>query len=177
MHILEWNINQATNISNKNLIPGFVVDEVIKNNPDIFIFTEFAKTRNYIDVESKLKKNGFDCAVTNNDACKQNDVLIAWKDDKFGIDRDKIEKPLAIDDMPEVLIVPLNWMGIKFIVAGLRIKLFNNDYLKRKKQLENVMDLIGKQFSDYKYCIIGAYHSLLMSRKRTRAPFVLFFEL
>lgn len=54
MHILEWNINQATNISNKNLIPGFVVDEVIKNNPDIFIFTEFAKTRNYIDVESKL---------------------------------------------------------------------------------------------------------------------------
>ena len=95
MHILEWNINQATNISNKNLIPGFVVDEVIKNNPDIFIFTEFAKTRNYIDVESKLKKNGFDCAVTNNDACKQNDVLIAWKDDKFGIDRDKIEKPLS----------------------------------------------------------------------------------
>ncbi len=58
MHILEWNINQATNISNKNLIPGFVVDEVIKNNPDIFIFTEFAKTRNYIDVESKLKKMG-----------------------------------------------------------------------------------------------------------------------
>lgn len=53
MHILEWNINQATNISNKNLIPGFIVDEVIKNNPDIFIFTEFAKTRNYIDVESK----------------------------------------------------------------------------------------------------------------------------
>ena len=47
--------------------------------------------------------------------------MIAWKDDKFGIDRDKIEKPLAIDDMPEVLIVPLNWMGIKFIVAGLRI--------------------------------------------------------
>ena len=75
--------------------------------------------------------------------------------DKFGIARDKIKKPLAIDDMPEVLIVPLNWMGIKFIVGGLRIKLFNNDYLKRKKQLENVMDLIGKQFSDYKYYIIG----------------------
>ena len=155
MHIIEWNINQATNTSNNNIVPGFVVNEVIKNNPDIFIFTEFAKTRNYIDVESKLKINGFDYAVTNNDTCKQNEVLIAWKDDKFRIDRDKIEKPLAIDDMPEVLIVPLNWMGIKFIVAGLRIKLFNNDYLKRKKQLENVMDLIGKQFSDYKYCIIG----------------------
>jgi len=28
-----------------------------------------------------------------------------------------------------------------------------------------------------KYCIIGTYHSLLMSRKRTRAPFVLFFAL
>lgn len=155
MHIIEWNINQATNTSNNNIVPGFVVNEVIKNNPDIFIFTEFAKTRNYIDVESKLKINGFDYAVTNNDTCKQNEVLIAWKDDKFRIDRDKIEKPLAIDDMPEVFIVPLNWMGIKFIVAGLRIKLFNNDYLKRKKQLENVMDLIGKQFSDYKYCIIG----------------------
>ena len=50
--------------------------------------------------------------------------MIAWKDDKFGIDRDKIEKPLAIDDMPEVLIVPLNWMGIKFIVAGLRTYMY-----------------------------------------------------
>ena len=58
MHIIEWNINQATNISNNNIIPGLVVDEVIKNNPDIFIYTEFAKTRNYIDVESKLKKMG-----------------------------------------------------------------------------------------------------------------------
>lgn len=56
MHIIEWNINQATNISNNNIVPRFVVDEVIKNTPDIFIFTEFAKTRNYIDVESRLKK-------------------------------------------------------------------------------------------------------------------------
>lgn len=155
MHILEWNINQATNISNKNLIPGFVVDEIIKNNPDIFILTEFAKTRNYEDIVSQFKDNGYDFEITNNITCKQNEVLIAWKSDKFTINRNKIEKPLANDDMSEVLIVPLKWKEIKFIVTGLRIKLFNNDYLMRKKQLENVMDLIGKKFSDYKYWIIG----------------------
>ena len=155
MHILEWNINQATNISNKNLIPEFVVDEIIKNNPDIFILTEFEKTRNYEDIVSQFKDNGYDFEITNNITCKQNEVLIAWKSDKFTINRNKIEKPLANDDMSEVLIVPLKWKGIKFIVTGLRIKLFNNDYLMRKKQLENVMDLIDKKFSDYKYWIIG----------------------
>ena len=79
MRIIEWNINQATNICN-TLLPEFVINEVLNKSPDIFILTEFAKTRNYNEIIQKIKNAGFDFECTDNSRCKQNDVLIAWKD-------------------------------------------------------------------------------------------------
>ena len=81
--------------------------------------------------------------------------MIAWKNNIFSIDRDHIEKPLACDNMPEALIVPLRWNKRKFIVVGIRIKLFNYDYDMRKKQFEKIMDLIKAKYIDRKYLIIG----------------------
>ena len=155
VRIIEWNINQATNLLNNNIIPNFVVDEVINNKPDIFILTEFAKTTNYIDIIKKINDKGYDFEVTSNARCKQNEVLIAWKNNIFSIDRERIEKPLACVDMPEVLAVPLRWNKRKIIIVGMRIKLFNNDYVMRKKQFEKVMDLIRAKYNDHKYLIIG----------------------
>lgn len=166
MRIIEWNINQATNVFNKNNIPSFVINEIINKKPDVFILTEFAKTQNCRDIYEQIGKEGFEFAVTDNKDCKQNDVLIAWKSNVFNIeDTSAVEKPKAEDKMPEVLVVPLTLKSNneKFIIVGLRIKLFNSNYEKRKEQLETVIALIKKKFSDCKYCIIGGDFNNLRS--------------
>lgn len=157
MLILEWNINQATNYSENNIIPMFVINEVLSKKPDIFILTEYAITKNYAEIIKQIKNNGYGFEVTNNYACKpkQNEILIAWKENIFTADENRIEKPTAIGTMPEILMVPLKWRKIEIIVIGLRVKLFNNNYDKRKQQFVTSMELVRKKFKDSKYLIMG----------------------
>ncbi len=157
MRILEWNINQATNISGNNIIPNFIIDEVINQQPDIFIFTEFSKAKNWGIVTKQIKDNGYDFEMTNNGECKQNDILIAWTNNKFVVDKNSIVKPKAQNEIPECMMVPLNIIGMnkKILITGVRIKLFYTDYEKRKKQFNNLMELINTKLGDYKYSIIG----------------------
>lgn len=135
----------------------FVINEVLSKKPDVFILTEFAITTNYTEIIEQIVNNGYDFDVTKNSDCnsKQNEVLIAWKENVFTVDKDEIKKAKAFETMPENLIVPLEWKKNKIIVVGLRIKLFGEDYDKRKKQFITMMKLIRDNFNDCQYLIVG----------------------
>ena len=59
--IIEWNINQATNKDGNNIIPAFVGEELINQNADVIILTEFCFCRNVVNFfTSVFKKNKYD---------------------------------------------------------------------------------------------------------------------
>ena len=43
MRLKSWNINQRSNFNNFAKIPDFVGDEVLKDDPDVIVITEFYK--------------------------------------------------------------------------------------------------------------------------------------
>ena len=76
--ILEWNINQATDIYGKNSIPDFVKNELINKGADIVILTEFYFCKNAeIFIKEAFDDYGYDYFTHNKE--KENEVLIAWK--------------------------------------------------------------------------------------------------
>ncbi len=145
--ILVWNINLATN---RNIeIPYFVGEEIKRQNSDFIILTEFCKTKNYEGFCHKyLKDNGYIYTISNN-SDKHNDVLIAWKQEKFQLIEIKNEFQTTETTPNFTYVLLKNKHGLEFVLAGIRITIEN--YENRKKQFEFALN----ELRNYSYVIIG----------------------
>lgn len=146
--ILVWNINLATN---RNIeIPDFVGEEIKRQNSDFIILTEFCKTKNYEGFCRKfLEDNGYIYTISNN-SDKHNDILIAWKQEKFQLIEIKNEFQTTETTPNFTYVLLKNKHGLEFVLAGIRITIENN-YENRKKQFEFALN----ELRNYSCVIIG----------------------
>lgn len=149
--ILVWNINQATDRYRRNNIPDFVRDELINKSADIVILTEFCHCNNSeVFIKETFTNKGYDYRFTNNKTDKQNDVLIAWKQELFKFQSVEVIKTTKVNNMPNFLIVHLkNNSGNKVSIAGLRITL--KSYINRREQMVYALEKV----KDYENIILG----------------------
>lgn len=149
--ILEWNINQATDIYGKNSIPDFVKNELINKGADIVILTEFYFCKNAeIFIKEAFDDYGYDYRFTHNKKEKENEVLIAWKKELFEFESEEVTLTTKYNNKPNFLMVHLKTSnGIKIVVAGLRITM--KSYKERKEQMLFALN----QLKNYENVIIG----------------------
>lgn len=145
--ISAWNINLATNTD--TIIPNFVGEEILKQDSDFFVLTEFCKTKNHQQFcKTIFLDNGYEIIISNN-AINHNDILISWKKDKYKL----IETGEDIKTTPVIpnfsYVVLENLDGIKFVLAGVRITI--EKYCNRKEQFKYVL----KQLHSYEHVIIA----------------------
>lgn len=164
--ILEWNINQATNKNGMNLIPEFIVKELVKQNPDIVVLTEFCFCKNAKEfLEKVFQQRNYDYfpkTATQNTINGQNEVLIAWRKELFECIPDGLisVETKKNNNNPNCVIIQLREKetGITFVVSGIRItmakwidkKLNENEKKKayqeqanlRRKQMESIYRLL-----------------------------------
>lgn len=164
--ILTWNINQATNKKGNNKIPELVNKEIIRQNPDILVLTEFAFCEGINGfIEDTLLKRGYSCfpkESTDNTKNKQNEILIAWRTELFECmnERSTSEAVTKTNNKPnfaKVMLVDREY-NKKFVVAGIRITMaeyipkglssieeriaYQKQAIKRRKQMEYVYDIL-----------------------------------
>ena len=142
--ILEWNINQATDIYGKNSIPDFVKNELINKGADIVILTEFYFCKNAeIFIKEAFDDYGYDYRFTHNKKEKENEVLIAWKKELFEFESEEVTLTTKYNNKPNFLMVHLKTSdGIKIVVAGLRITM--KSYKERKEQMIFALEQLKK---------------------------------
>ncbi|WP_332856759.1 hypothetical protein [Clostridium paraputrificum] len=165
--ILEWNINQATNYSGNNDIPDFVFEEIRDKNADFVTLVEFAHScKNTDDFLTKIKEIGYQVEYTDNKKnAKQNDVLIAWKGDKFHLEDPKdIYSPYPKGNIPEMLAIRLvaNESNIPVVIVGARIKLCGNGEVawnKRREQLSEMLKNINNFHLEKNTIIVGDFNN------------------
>ena len=83
MKIFEWNIGMAATIpSNQgyNLLP-WIIDEIIKEEPDGIILTEFVVSKGIDYYIRELEENNYHWFISSN--TKSNGILIALKSTSF----------------------------------------------------------------------------------------------
>ncbi len=158
--ICSWNINSATN---RNIFtPKFVGEEIVWQNSDFFILTEFCKTKNYESFINKyFVENGYNYILSNNPP-KHNDILIAWKKDKY--DKDLENANIQTNEtIPNFAYVVLrDKKGLIFVLAGVRITI--ESYENRAKQFDFVLNSLNS----YERVIIGGdFNCLRRGTKET----------
>ena len=155
--ICEWNVNQATDLYGANEIPEFIGSEIVKRNPDIFVLTEIVKCKGYESFANYLKENGYSYEISCNNSDvndKQNDVLIAWKENMFEkLSIDNRIRTSRNNNCPNFLLVKLKRISDKKIinVVGLRITI--QSFKNRKKQMEMVFKHLT-EISNVEECTI-----------------------
>jgi len=164
--IAEWNLNNA---AHEILIPDFVSEEIKNLDVDIMIITEFVYcsiSASFLD--KAFKECGYDYLITENfdKTNQQNDVIIAWKFDKFSmVDKfEKINKKFKTtfsSNTPNFLVVKLKetkYQGREFIVVGLRITMGDGEQKSQEKlrrsQLVSVLEEINNITETDAYCSI-----------------------
>ena len=132
--VIEWNIDMAVN---GEFIPVFVSEAIAKEEADIVILTEFAfckdENNQGMSAADFLKKTfsdkGYDYYPkfpTKNTQNRADEVLIAWKREKFSVDKScRIFSAVCspYKNVPNFLAVPLIDADgkNKLIAAGVRI--------------------------------------------------------
>ncbi len=131
-----WNINLATN--RIVTIPDFVEEELLIQNFDLFVLTEFCKTKNFKEFCKELDNNGYSYVITNNTK-NHNNVLLAWKNDKYDM-VEIVNEFTTNETTPNFAYVILKEKnkGIEFAFAGARITIEN--YENRLKQVKFILD-------------------------------------
>lgn len=169
--ILEWNINQATNHSGNNNIPNFVFEEIRASNADIVTLLEFSYScKNAQDFIKRMEEMGYQVKYTDNKKeTNQNDVLIAWKDDKFRLEDSSknVFGPYPKENIPEMLAVKLDATegNIPIVIIGVRIKLFlfhnskEESWKKRKEQLTKMLEYIKDFYTEENTIIVGDFNN------------------
>jgi len=160
INIFEWNINQATNYTGDNNIPQIVTKEIEKQGRDIIVFTEIsASCKNMKDFFHEISNLGYDYRITDNKQVKQNDVLVAWKREKYTVVDSGLSHK-AIGDTPEVLMVEFidNESNESFLVVGTRIKLCGNGenaWDLRRAQMNYLLTKVNEHYPKLKNVIIA----------------------
>lgn len=163
LKVLEWNINQRS--SNKN-VPDYVINEIIRKDPDIIVLVEFKGVKNAKMMEENLSNyyvSYYDgTPYSLNDSRTGNGVLIALKKDKFLQPEPKdISYPKVFDDKQP------NWLKVHSTlkngeildVIGIRVRILKEstkDLKSRKEQIEWILkdnNKINKQMilGDFNY--------------------------
>jgi exonuclease III len=83
MKIYEWNIGMAATIpSNQGYgFNGWIIDEIIKDEPDCIVLTEFVVSRGIDYAISTLEEKGYHWFISS--STKSNGILIALQKSKF----------------------------------------------------------------------------------------------
>lgn len=125
--IVEWNINQRTNKYDKNKIPNWIKDELVKyQKADIIVLTEFFKTENWEEIVSGLSE--YNVFVTDNSKNHQSDVLIAIKKKLRIVNIKDIQSTLQ-NNNPNFLRVDTEINDKLVSIIGVRIRI---ESIKRK---------------------------------------------
>lgn len=132
--VLEWNINLQSNKNNS--IPDFVSDSIIEQNADIIIITEFVYCKNAdVFLKNTFTEKGYDYTTSENSLNSNvNDVLIAWKKDKFIKENESISLcscNISTSNIPNFIGIALKVNNKKLYVAGIRITM--TEYNNHKK--------------------------------------------
>jgi endonuclease/exonuclease/phosphatase family protein len=145
MRIYEWNIGMAATIPSNNgyNLKSWVIEEIIKDQPDIIVLTEFVVSRGIDYYFEVLEKNNYHWFISS--STKQNGILIALKestfkfDDTFNYKTDSINNSeiLKCNLPPDFYELQVEYSGRKLSIIGVRI---------RKELSENKSDYLGLQF-------------------------------
>ena len=130
MKIFEWNIGMAATIpSNQgyNLLP-WIIDEIIKEEPDGIILTEFVVSKGIDYYIRELEENNYHWFISSN--TKSNGILIALKStsfifkDTFNYSKSTINigsDVLTGSDLPDFYEINVEWNGQPLSVIGLSL--------------------------------------------------------
>jgi len=145
MRIYEWNIGMAATIPSNNgyNLKSWVIEEIIKDQPDIIVLTEFVVSRGIDYYFEVLERNNYHWFISS--STKKNGILIALKestfkfDDTFNYKIDSINNSeiLKCNFLPDFYEIQVKYRGQKLSIIGVRI---------RKELSENKSDYLVRQF-------------------------------
>ncbi|WP_242853644.1 phage/plasmid primase, P4 family [Eubacterium ramulus] len=173
--VMEWNINQATNKNGTNKLPNLLMKEIIIQNPDILILTEFSFCENASEFFKKVfDERNYDYypkEKTKNTKNKQNEILIAWRRELFDLCLDKCMYSVVTfeNNKPNFLLVDLIEKKTRqeLVVAGVRITMAENipvkgtedekkkAYQKQANKRYKQMQYVYKQLEKFARVIMG----------------------
>lgn len=160
MKLKAWNMNQRSNFNNFGIIPDFVGDEILKDDPDVAVITEFYKVKNW-EKTFKERFKEYNIFVTDN---PHNEIFLAIKKKyqvvsetyKWQSDYDK-----NLSDYIDVIIQnkeeSLAIIGCRILVdteAKYNTPEFEKDLRKRYDQFVNITNRI-RQLSEKGIAIVG----------------------
>lgn len=158
--VLEWNINQK-HLSNT---PAMVIIEIMRQNADIIVLTEFYKTLNYFDViVTPLQEYGY-CVFLDSRPAKNNirQVLIAIR--KNIIANQYIEVQELPDNeanikdgrFPNFLRVDVVMEDIPITIIGTRIRVWKSAGREERLHRQNqFLELLKQIPEDRRVVILG----------------------
>lgn len=166
MKVYEWNIGMAATIPSNNghKLLDWVIDEIIKDNPDCIILTEFVVAKGidyYIYVLENNNYHWFISSVTKN-----NGILIALKSCSFNFkdtfDYSKItvkngNDVLIGNDLPDFYEIKVTWNNKPLSIIGVRIKgdITGTNTKYRRNQFQALDDYLSKQ--NHNVLCVGDY--------------------
>ena len=152
---MEWNINQATNMSGENQISTIVSETVTKEAPDLLCLVEYSRScKNSDDFIALLDQNGYGVCMTDN-GDGMNDVLLAWRRSLFTAS-DAAES----EDLEMLAIKLTDRAGCQFDFAGCRIRLGDNNcnegtWKKRRIQFSRILESLDDRSADLPILLVG----------------------
>ncbi len=158
---MEWNINQATNMSGENLISVIVPETVTKVDPvpDLICLVEYSRScKNSDDFIALLDQNGYGVCMTDN-GDGMNDVLLAWRRSLF------TASDAAESEDLEMLSVKLtDRTGYSFMFAGCRMRLGDYNcnegtWKKRRMQFARILNSLNDRSTDLPLLLLGDFNN------------------
>ena len=147
MKIYEWNIGMAAAIPSNNhfLLNKWVIDEVIREEPDCIVLTEFVIAKGIDYYLDQLEERGYHWFISN--STKENGILIALKKESFSFNNtfdysiDSVlngNQVLIGTDIPDLYEIRVTYHNIPLSIIGVRIKvpLRNNGIPYKQNQFK-----------------------------------------
>ena len=171
MKIYEWNIGMAAAIPSNNhfLLKKWVIDEVIREEPDCIVLTEFVIAKGIDYYLDQLEEKGYHWFISN--STKENGILIALKKESFSFDntfdysKDSVLKGNQVlksnqvlkgnqvlfgTNIPDFYEIRVTYHNIPLSIIGVRIKvsLRNNEILYKQNQFDALDSYLSKLTHD-----------------------------
>lgn len=157
LKIAEWNINGRSGFGGNYMLPvNLIVSELLKQNADVMVLTEFVEGNGILDLEVTLERVGYDLFTTV-PGIGNGVAIIAKKELEGNIVSEHGNMPRAQKgevDWPNFLCVRLNEM----IVIGTRIRV-EKKFIDRKAQFDMLMEYVKDNFSDETFVITGDFNN------------------
>lgn len=168
MKVYEWNIGMAATIPSNNgytLLP-WVINEIIKDEPDCIILTEFVVAKGidyYIDVLERNDYHWFISSVTKN-----NGILIALKSCSFDFEKTFDYSTITVktgnevlvgNDLPDFYEVKVTWNSQPLSIIGVRVKvdITGTNTAYKRNQFQALDDYLSKQI--HNVLCVGDYNA------------------